>query len=337
MPDPSRPTSPSPVERVGVERDDDSPSDLTRDDWKQVGTRVVGRVKDDQVVLLGAGVAFFGLLALIPGLIAAVSIYGLVSDPADVQRQVENLTDALPASARDIIQEQLESIVGAGAGNLSLGALFGILAALWSASSGVNHLVGALNVAYRETDGRNFVKRRALSLALTLGGIVFAFFAVGAIAVIPVITDGTVVDGAVATALQWLRWPLLLAAFMAALAVVYKVGPDRENPRFAWTSWGAGFATVVWVVASVGFSFFVAQFGNFNETYGSLAGVIVLMLWLVLTSTIVIVGAVINAELEHQTTADTTTGEPRPMGERHAHVADHLAEPDQVRAARATR
>ncbi len=330
MPEPSRPTPPAPVDHVGVEREEAGPGDLDRDDWKQVAKRVVPRIKGDQVVLLGAGVAFFGLLALIPGLIAAVSIYGLVSDPSDVQRQVENLTDALPAAAREIIEEQLQSIVDSSAANLSLGALFGLLAALWSASSGVSHLIGALNVAYREDEDRGFVKLRGVSLLLTLGGIVFAVFAVGAIAVIPVIVNGTVVDGAVATALQWLRWPLLLLAFMAALALLYKVGPDRENPRVAWASWGAGIATVVWVVGSAGFSFYVSQFGNFNETYGSLAGVIVLMLWLVLTATVVIIGALINAELEHQTAVDTTTGEPRPIGQRDAQVADTVAE--RVRA-----
>lgn len=308
----------------------DRPSEFGRDDVLAIARRVKDRVRDDQVVVLGAGVAFFGLLALVPGMIAAVSIYGLLSDPADVQRQVEAMSEALPEAARDIIEEQLDSIVAAGATSLSFGALIGVIAALWSASSGVNHLVGALNVAYRETDDRTFVKKRGLALALTLGGVVFVVAAVGLIAVIPVVTRGAALDGAVSGLLNWLRWPLLLLAFMVALAVLYKVGPDRSSPKLRWVSWGAGIATVVWVLGSVGFSIYVSQFGNFNQTYGSLAGVIVLMLWLVLTSTIVIVGAVIDAEMEHHTAADTTAGSPRPIGERGADVADRVPDVDSV-------
>jgi len=300
------------------------PTDLSGDDWKDVTKRVVARIKEDQIVLLGAGAAFFGLLSLIPAMIAAVSIYGLVSNPADVQRQINDLTGSLPASAKDLLAEQLDSIVSSSSGSLSIGLVIGLGVALWSASSGISNLIGALNVAYHEPESRGFVKLRGMSLFLTVGAIVFAIAAISAIAVLPALTDGSAIDGGVATAVSVLRWPLLLTGFMAALAVLYKVGPDRQDARISWVSWGAGFATVVWVVASALFSFYVGRFSSYNETYGSLAGVIVLMLWLLLTSVIVIVGAVINAELELQTPADTTTGALRSAGARDAVVADNV-------------
>lgn len=299
-----------------------SPGDLPASSWKAVASKVGTRFKEDQVTLLGAGVAFYGLLALIPSLVAAMSIYGLVSDPADVARQVENVAGGLPESARNLLTEQLDAIVTSSSANLSIGAIVGIGLALFSASTGINQLIGALNVAYREQESRGFLKLRALSLLLTVGAVVFAAAAIAAIAVVPALTRGTSVEGAGATAIDWLRWPLLLVGFMVALSVLYKVGPDRQDPRWRWVSWGAGIATVIWVLGSVAFSVYVTNFGSYNETYGSLAGVVVLMLWLLISSIAVLLGAFIDAELEQSTAQDSTTGEPEPMGERGATVAD---------------
>ena len=276
----------------------DHPGELSAGHWRATAKAVAARVKADNVVLLGAGVAFWALLALIPTLIAAVSIYGLVSDPADVTRQIEDLSTTLPDSASGLLNEQLDSIVSSSRESLSFGLVFGLAAALFSASGGINQLIAALNVAYGERETRGMVKVRGLSLLLTFGAILFAAFAIGAIAVIPAILANVDLESAADSALSWLRWPLLLIGFLVALALLYKVGPDREDPKLSWTSWGAGIATVVWVLGSLLFSFYVSNFGTFNETYGSLAGVIVLMLWLFLSSTIIIVGAVINAELE---------------------------------------
>ena len=276
----------------------DHPGELSAGDWRATAKAVAARVKSDNILLLGAGVAFWALLALIPSLIAAVSIYGLVSDPADVQRQIEDLSTTLPDSASGLLNEQLDSIVNSSSGSLSFGLVFGLAAALFSASGGINQLIAALNVAYGERETRNIAKVRGLSLLLTFGAIVFAAFAISAIAVIPALLARVDLDGVARATMSWLRWPLLLVGFLAALALLYKVGPDRKDPKLSWTSWGAGIATAIWVLGSLLFSFYVSNFGTFNETYGSLAGVIVLMLWLFLSSTIIIIGAVINAELE---------------------------------------
>jgi len=307
-------------------RDAASPRQLPRAAWMDVLKRTRLAMKSDQVPLLAAGSAFFGLLALIPALVAVVSIYGLVSNPSDVQRQVADLTGSLPDSARALLEEQLSGIVDSSSSGLGLAAVIGIVLALWSASSGVGHLVDSVNVAYDEPEGRGPVKLKLMALGLTLGGIVFLVVAVGLIAVLPAAVDRLGLDGAAATALTLLRWPLLVVAFVAALSVLYRVGPDRSPARWRWVTWGAGVATVIWVLGSAVFSLYVENFGSFNETYGSLAGVIVLMLWLYLTMTVILLGAELNSELERQTRVDSTTGEPQPLGRRGAVAADTVAE-----------
>ena len=191
-----------------------------------------------------------------------------------------------------------------------------ILAALWSASGGVGNIVTAINLAYDEVETRNFFKLKATSLLLTLGAIVFVLITFGLVAVVPIVLDALPL-GVVGTILaQVLRWVLLLAVFAGALAVLYRVAPDRDDPKLRWVSLGSIAVTVVWALVSLGFSFYVDNFGSYDKTYGAIAGVIVLMLWLYLTCYLVLLGAEINSEAEHQTAQDTTSGEPQPMGER---------------------
>lgn len=250
------------------------------------------------MVLLAAGVAFFGLLALIPSLIAAVSIYGLVSDPSDVVSQVESMSDTLPDSARELLGEQMDAIASTPSGSLSVSAVLAILLALWSASAGVARLVAALNIAYDVTETRSAVRRRALALVVTVGVIVGAVLAVGAIVVVPALAGEAGARDLGADLVSWLRWPALLVGFQVALAVLYRVAPDRPTRRLRWVSWGSALATVAWVAGSALFSLYVRWFGSFNETYGSLAGVVVLMLWLLLSALVILVGAVVDATLE---------------------------------------
>jgi membrane protein len=249
----------------------------------------------------------------VPGLFAMVSIYGLVADPADVASHVQDLLGTAPQEVREFIEQQLQSVTGSGESAAGVGAVLGVLVALWSASSGMKHLVDALNAAYDEDEGRGFVKVRALSLALTIGAVVFVLFAVGVITVVPAIVDGPI---------ALLRWPLLGAAFVGAIAVLYRYAPSRDEPEWRWTTPGALAATVLWLAASGLFSIYVGNFGSYNETYGSLGGVVVVMLWLFLTAAVVLFGAELDAELERQTTHDTTEGQDRPMGERDAYAAD---------------
>ena len=200
----------------------------------------------------------------------------------------------------------------------------GILTALWSASSGMKALITGVNVAYDEVESRKFLKLRGLALALTLGAMVLLGVALFLIVGFPALTNSW------PTPLAWtagiLRWVLLAVLVVAALAVLYRFAPNRDEPRWTWVSWGSAIATVLWILASVGFSIYANSFGNYNKTYGALAGIIILMFWLFLTSFVVLVGAELNTEMELQTAKDTTKGPEQPMGERGGHAADHVAE-----------
>jgi membrane protein len=285
----------------------------------------------DNVGILAGGIAYAGFLAVFPALIAGISIYGLVADPATIAQQAEGVLAALPQEAQPLIRDQLASIAATSGGALSLSLAVSILLALWSASSGTSSLMAAVNVAYDEVETRNFVKRRGVALLLTLGAIVFVLLALALVAVVPAVLNALQLGTLVNLVVQVVRWCLLVALVVVALAVVYRMAPDRDAPQFKWTSTGALVAAVLWVLGSVGFSLYVNNFGSYNKTYGALAGVVVLLLWLYLTSYIVLLGAEINAEAEKQTRRDTTVGEPRPMGERRAEAADTLAEPPEPR------
>ncbi|HEX6514455.1 MAG TPA: YihY/virulence factor BrkB family protein, partial [Nocardioidaceae bacterium] len=301
----------------------DTPTEIPRRGWWQVVRRAWAESKKDQVPLLAAGVAFYSFLSLFPAIIAAVMVYGLVADPATVKEQSQQITQALPTSAAKIITTQMNAVTSSSQQSLGLALVIALVLALWSASGGVTNLVTALNVAYDEEETRGFVKRKALSLGLTLGAIAFVLFTVALIAVVPPLLDSVMPGGIVYWLVQIGRWLLLVVAVAVALAVMYRYAPDRDAPRFSWVSVGAVVATLIWIAASVGFSFYVDTFGSYAKTYGALAGVAVLLLWLWITNFIVLLGAEINAEAEGQTVRDTTRGEPRPMGERNAVKADY--------------
>jgi membrane protein len=272
-------------------------------------------------------VAFFAFLAIPPALIAALTLYGLVADPQTVARQMQGLAGSLPREAQPLIADQLNAVVSGSNGALSLGLAVSVLLAVWTASSGTSNLMAAVNIAYDEQETRGFLKLRAIALALTLGAIVFMLLTLFLLAAVPPLLQALQL-GIVGTILaQVLRWALLVALVIAALAIVYRLASNRDAPKFVWTSPGAIIATVLWVLGSGLFSLYVNNFGSYNKTYGALAGVVVLMLWLYLTSYIVLLGAEINAESERQTRADTTRGASAPMGERGAAAADELARP----------
>ena len=306
----------------GRGRDAESPTDIPPRGWKDVLARVRVESRQDNVSLLAGGVAFFALLAIVPGLVALLSIYGLVADPEDIRRQVEDALAAAPQEVREFFGQQLTSIQSSNESAAIVTAVLGTLLALWSASSAMGHLTEALNVAYDEGETRGFVKKRGLALLLTVGAVLFMIFALFVIGVVPVILDELELGAAGKVLVFIARWALLLVAMTVALAIIYRVTPDRDDPKFSWTSPGAIFATIAWVIASGLFSLYVSNFGSYNETYGSLGAVIVLMLWLQITAVVVIYGAEINAELERQTHRDTTAGRDRPLGHREAYAAD---------------
>jgi membrane protein len=328
-PDPHRPPpgAPSEEELPGIHAE--KPTDIPLKGWKQIVKRAWAENSADNMPIIAGGVAFFGFLSIFPALIAMISIYGLVASPETVTRQVEDLSAQLPQDAADLIGEQLKAIAGNSGSALTWGLVVAILGALWSASGGVGNIITAVNLAYDEVETRKFIKLKGTALLLTLGAIVFVLVTFGLVAVVPVVLDALPL-GVVGTVLaQVLRWTLLLAVFAGALAVLYRVAPDRDAPKLRWVSLGSVVVTVVWALVSLGFSFYVDNFGSYDKTYGAIAGVIVLMLWLYLTCYLVLLGAEINSEAEHQTAQDTTTGDPQPMGKRGAEMADSLPDPPE--------
>ncbi len=304
-----------------------APTQIPAKGWWQVVRRGWKEASEDQVPLLGAGVAFFGFLALFPALAAFTLIYGLVADPATISAQTQTLTASLPPEARTLLVGQLDQLASAPQQSLGWGLALAIVLALWSASGGVGNLITAVNIAYDEEKKRGFVKDKLLALGVTVGAVIFMALIVALMAGVPVVLGFLDVNGPLRWVIEVVRWLLLAALVMVALAVLYRVAPDRDAPKFRWVSAGAVTATVLWLVASAAFSLYVTFFGNYAKTYGALAGVVLLMLWLWLTSYAILLGAEINAESEEQTVKDTTSGPEQPLGRRGAVKADSTPPP----------
>jgi len=309
---------------AGAER----PGQIPARGWFQILRRAMKEAKEDGISLAAAGVAFYSFLAIFPAMIAALALYGLLAEPSQVQQQVSSVSGALPAQARQILETQLKALAGGRQGALTLGLVVSVLLALWSASGGIAGLMQAINLAYGERETRGFAKRRGTALLLTLGAIVFVLLSVALVAVLPAVLGKLGLGVAARAGVQVVRWALLLAFVMIALAVAYRFAPDRRSPRIRWVSLGAALATALWIIGSVAFSLYVSNFGRYEQTYGAIAGVIILLLWLYLSSYTVLLGAEVNAETEHQTAADTTVGEPRRIGERGAVKADTVPRED---------
>jgi membrane protein len=305
----------------GRGRDAEAPTDVPARGWKDVLLRVKSESKRDHVMLLAAGVAFFGLLALVPALIALLSIYGVIADPDRIDEQIVDALSAAPVEVRDLISQQVRDIGDASSGAI-LAVVGGLLLALWSASSGMKNLIEAINTAYEEEETRGFLKLRAFSLGFTLGAIVFLVVAFAVIALLPSLIAESSLGTTGRVLVSIVRFVVLFAGLLIGLAVLYRYAPDRRQPKWSWASPGAVFAGVVWMLGSLLFSLYTANFGKYNETYGALGAVVVVMLWLLLTALVVILGAEINSELERQTLRDTTKGADRPLGSRHAYAAD---------------
>jgi membrane protein len=304
----------------------DKPTEVPAKGWLQIAKRGWAEAKTDNVPLLAAGMAYYAFLAIFPALIAAVLLYGLFADPAQIADQINSLGSALPEQVRQLVGDQLT--MASGSGKAGFGAVVAILLALFSASGGVGNMMTAINTAYDEEETRGFVKKRAIALALTLGALVFFLLVITLIAVVPAVLQVFGTSGIIWFLIQVVRWVLIIVLIAAALAVLYRVAPDRDAPKIRWTSVGAAIATVLWIIASVGFSLYVANFGSYAKTYGALAGIVILLLWLFITSYAILLGAEINAESEQQTIKDTTKGPEQPVGQRDAVKADTVPEPE---------
>lgn len=302
------------------------PQQIDRAGWLDIAMRVKDEISRDNASLIAAGIALYALLATFPALAAVLSLYGMFASPDQAVSQVEALASALPQQAADILRSQLRNIASQQGGALGFGAILGLLIALWSARQGMVALMTATNIAYDEREERSFLRQVLVSLAFTLAAVVGFVLVIAVTVALPIVFEAIGLGGALQAVLSLLRWVLLWLLVVLGLAVLYRYAPDRNEPKWRWVTWGSAIAATLWVVGSVLFALYVRNFGSYNETYGALGGVIILLMWFYLSGFVVVLGAEINAEMEHQTAEDTTVGEPEEMGRRDAHAADTLGE-----------
>lgn len=287
------PSAPGPI--------DSGPTDLALPRWRVVLWRVWAQLHANHVSMLAAGVAFYAFLSLFPGLVALVALYGLVADPVAVEDSIASLGGVLPDAAQSVISDQLRALSSHDGTTLSVTLAFSIVIAWWSAAAAMKALMEALNVAYGVAEQRGLVRFNVEALILTLGAIGMMVLALFGVVVVPIVLKVLAWLGLPKDLAEWValaRWPVLAAFAQVALAVIYRYGPSGRARREAWLSWGALTATVLWLIGSALLSLYVSTFDTLNKTYGSLAAVVVLMLWLELSALLVILGGQLNAELE---------------------------------------
>lgn len=295
-----------------------SPTEIPPIGWWDILKRVKSEITRDHVSVVSAGVAFFGLLAIFPAIAALVAIAGFVLDPSDIADQLNTVIALLPENAGEIMQDQIDQVVSGDDTATGFAAIIGFILALYGATKGMMTLMEGMNIAYDATETRGFFKLYATGLGLTLFLIFGLLVTLSLILVIPAAAALFELPEQLDAAISWLQWPLLAVLTMFGLAVIYRFGPSRENPKWRWVSPGAVVATAFWVVGTVAFSFYAQNFASYNETYGTLGGVIILLTWLWLSAFIVLAGAELNSEIENQTEQDTTTGIPKAEGQRDA-------------------
>lgn len=304
----------------------DKPTEIPKPGWKDILLRVWAEIGRDHVGLIAAGVAFYGLLALFPAITALIAISGLVLQPQQIINQLNQYSNLMPQQVSQIIIDQATAVAGSQQGGLGLAVVVGILLALYSASKGMQSLMEGLNVAYEEEETRGFFKRYLVTFALTLFLIVGIIIGLTSTMILPIVLSFLPFGPAMDTALGGLSYVVLALMTIFGLSVLYRYGPDRDGAKWRWLTPGSVLACVIWVVASIGFAYYVSQFGSYNKSFGTLAGAIVLLMWLWISAYIVLMGAELNAEIEAQTKHDTTVGKREPMGQRGAEKADNLGE-----------
>ncbi|MEF2548725.1 YihY/virulence factor BrkB family protein [Aurantimonas sp. E1-2-R+4] len=309
----------------GRGRHADRPDEIPVAGWKSILWRVYEEMGDDRVTLVAAGVTYYLLLAIVPGLAAFVSLYGLFADPATVSDHLAQLRAFIPGGGMDVLETQLKRLASKGDTTLGLSLVISFAVSLWSANAGVKSLFEAMNVAYDERENRSFFKLNAISLSFTLSLIVVSLLMIGLAVVLPILLGYL----GLGTGLEWLisglSLLLMIVVFSLGLAALYRWGPDRANAKWRWITPGAILTLVVTTIVSLLFSWYAANFGSYDATYGSLGALIGFMTWIWLTMIILIVGGELNSEMEHQTARDTTTGAPQPLGQRGAAMADRVA------------
>lgn len=301
------------------------PSTISGEGWGSILRRLGRSLTRDDIWLRSAGVAFYTLLAAVPALAVPVSCYGLVAEPAAVRDPIQMLGGLLPLETSRFLADQMQAVAASSKVNLGAGLGSAILMALWSGRSGASAMVAALNMAYGECEQRNFLQREQVTLTVGLTTLLFVALAFILVAVLPLALAAMPMAPEQHT-LIWLgRWPGLAALMVLGLGLLYRYAPCRRPAKWRWVSAGAVVASVLWLAGSAGFSFYVERIGSYNHTFGTLGAVMLLLTWLFLSAFVVLLGAELNAELERQTTRDTTEGVDRPAGQRGATAADTTA------------
>lgn len=299
---------------------------LSPSSWWQVTKRVFSKLQEHNLPLIAAGVAFYCLLAIFPLLGAIISMYGLLVSPQELQEHMALLINVVPAESRYIIEEQLTNLTEKSSSTLGWGFLFSVLLSLWSSSKGANALITACNITYSEAHGRSFFKGVFARITCTISIILTVIVALICITILPKAVSWATNDLISAKQASWMSLPVMLLLFNVSLSALYRYAPNRKSAQWRWVTPGSMFATLLWIAASYGFSFYLSEFASYNKTYGSVGGIIVLLMWLYLSAYIILIGAEVNSAIELQTSADSTVGNDKPIGKRGAFVADNTPE-----------
>jgi membrane protein len=298
------------------------PSQIPWRGWKDIVLRTYQETQDDRLLALAAGVAFYALVALFPAIAAGVSFYALFADAGTIGKHLSLAAGIVPAEVLDLLRDEITRIGAKSDGKLTFGFLLGISIALWSANAGMKAIFDALNIIYDEQERRGLVRLNLISLFFTVSAIGAVLLAFGAILVFPLLLAEFGLSIAHQPIIGYLRWPVIIVLVIVGPAVLYRYGPSRRPAKWRWISVGSLFAASAWLAVSSLFSWYLGAFANYNATYGALGAVVGLMMWMWLSTIVVLVGAELNSEIEHQTSHDSTVGPERPLGIRGAVMAD---------------
>lgn len=312
------------AEEPGRGREAVAPLDIPALGWRDIAWRIVQSVPEDRIFATAGSVAFFTLLSFFPAVAVIVSLYGIFADASTIGGHLALLGGILPEGVIGLIRDQVATIVSKQTQALSTAFAIGLGTALWSANSGIGALFDALNVVYGEKEKRSILRFYATTFLFTMGAILFVIVAIATVVVLPILLRLLFIPWSAEIVLSVARWPLLLAIVMAGLTLVYRFGPSRRRAEWKWVSLGSVAAALGWIVTSMAFSWYVASFDSYNKVYGSLGAGVGFMVWIWVSIVIVLIGAELNAEMEHQTARDTTAGGERPLGARGATMADHV-------------
>jgi membrane protein len=311
---------------AGRGRDAVSPWQIPWKGWKDILIRTYQQFGADRLLAVAAGVVFYGLLALFPAITAVVSSYALFANGSTIAEHMSMLAGILPEDGLGIVRDQVDRVLAKGDVKLGLAFLLSFVLAVWSANGGMKAIIDALNVVYDEDEKRGFFKLNAISLVFTFGGLVAVLLAIGSVVALPIVLS-TIGLGALTDALFRIgRWPALVMIMLVGLALLYRFGPSRRSAQWRWLSAGSVFATLTWLAGSALLSFYLGNYAHYDATYGSLGAAIGLMMWMWMSTIVVLLGAELNSEIEHQTAVDSTEGGDKPLGRRGARMADTIGE-----------